>query len=163
MIRERLRKELRAYAVTCLYLYVCLGALVLFKTGLLREAGVSSLPFGIAAVKALILGKFVLLGEGAGLGSHHEGRTLLHSIVRKTVLFLVLLVALSVVEELVVGRVHGRSFAQTLVEYESRSGLEILATCLLMLLVLAPFMAVQEVSRALGPGRLRSLLLDRPR
>lgn len=161
-MHERLRTELRAYAVTFLYLYVCLAALLLFKTAVLREAGVAYAPFGIAAVKALILGKFVLLGEGAGLGSHRAERTLLHSIVRKTVLFLVLLVALSVVEELVVGRVHGRSFAQTLAEYASRSGLEILATCLLMLLVLVPLMAVQEVGRALGPGRLRSLLLDRP-
>jgi hypothetical protein len=156
---ERLREELRAYAIAVLYLYVCLGALLLFKTALLREEGLGTLPIGLAAAKALILGKFVLIGESARLGARREARTLLHLIVRRTLAFLLLLAALSVLEEFVVGWAHGRSFAETLAGYEGRSALEILATCLLMLLVLVPFIAVGEVGRALGPGALRRLLL----
>jgi len=34
-----------------------------------------------------------------------------------------------------------------------------MASCLLMLLVLVPLVTVTEVSRALGPGALRRLLL----
>jgi hypothetical protein len=159
---ERLRHELRAYAIAVLYLYVCLGALLLFKTALLREEGVGTLPLGLAATKALILGKFVLLGETARLGARHDARTLLHRIVRKVLAFLLLLALLSVLEEFVVGWAHGRSLAETLAGYESRSALEILATCLLMLLVLVPFIAVGEVGRALGPGALRRILLAPP-
>ena len=160
--KERLRRELRDYAIASLYLYVCLGALLLFKAGVLREEGVSSLHFGVALGKALILGKFMLLGEAARLGARGRAQTLLHLIVRKVVLFLVLLALLSVVEEFVVGWAHGRSAAQTLAEYESRSVLELFATCLLMLLVLLPFIAAKEVGRALGPGGLRRVLLQRP-
>ena len=40
-----------------------------------------------------------------------------------------------------------------------RSLPEVLASCLLMLLVLVPLVTVTEVSRALGPGALRRLLL----
>jgi hypothetical protein len=162
MMSERLRKELREYAIAALYLYVCLGALLLFKTALLREEGVNSLHFGLALGKALILGKFMLIGEAARIGARAESRTLLQLIVRKALAFLVLLAALSVLEEFVVGWVHGHSLAQTLAEYESRSALELLATCLLMLLVLIPFVTFKEVGRALGPGGLHRVLLQRP-
>jgi hypothetical protein len=159
---ERLRKELREYAIVFLYLYVCLGALLLFKAALLREEGVNSLHFGLALGKALILGKFMLLGEAARLGARVRSLTLLELIVRKVLLFLMLLVALSVLEAFVVGWVHDRSSAQTLAEFESRSFLELAATCLLMLLVLVPFIATKEVGRALGPGGLRRVLSQPP-
>jgi hypothetical protein len=70
--------------------------------------------------------------------------------------------ALYLLEEFVVGSVHERSFAQTLAEYGSRSALEVIATCLLTLLVLVPFITFQEVRRALGPGELRRVLIQRP-
>jgi hypothetical protein len=161
-LRSRLGEELRAYAVAALYLYVCLGALLLFKGALQREEGVSSLHYGLALGKALILGKFMLIGEAARVGARRESRTLLQLIVRRVLLFLVLLVALSVAEELVVGWVHGRTAAETLAEYGRRSPLELFATVLLMGLVLVPYIAAKSISRALGPGGLRELLLKRP-
>jgi hypothetical protein len=159
---NRLREELRKYAIAFLYLYVCFSALLLFKTGVLREQGVSPLHFGLAAGKALILAKFILIGQAVGLGARTETQTLLHQIVRKVLVFLALLVVLSVLEEVVVGWLHGHSLAATLANYEARSLLELLATCLLMLLILVPFITAQEVNRALGPGRLRRVLLEPP-
>jgi hypothetical protein len=161
-LRARLGAELRAYAVAAGYLYVCLGALLLFESGLQREAGISTLHFGLALGKALILGKFMLIGEAARVGARAQSRTLLQLIVRRVLLFLLLLVALSVVEELVVGWIHGRSATETWAEYGKRSPLELFATCLLLGLVLVPYIAAKELSRALGPGGLRRLLLERP-
>ena len=155
-VRERAREELRNYAIVATYLYVCFGALLLYKSALLQQAGVSPLPHGIAVVKALVLGKFILLGEAAGVGKQARGRTLAGAMAIKSVLFFALLVVLSVIEELVVGRVHGHSFAQTIAEYERHSLLEMLATCLLLLLVLVPLIAFKEFARVIGPGALRS-------
>jgi hypothetical protein len=161
-VKERVRTELREYAIAVLYLYVCLGALLLFETGLLREQGVRTLPFGLAAGKALILGKFLVIGEAARIGARAEARTLLHLIARKVLLFLALLIVLSVLEEFVAGWLHGRSFPETLAEYEGRSAVELLATCLLMFLILVPFVTFKELGRALGPGTLRAILLSPP-
>jgi hypothetical protein len=159
-LKERAREELRNYAFVAAYLYVCFGALLLYKSALLQEAGGHLLPHGVAIVKALILGKFILLGEAAGVGTRVGGRSLLKSIATKSVLFFLLLVTLTVLEELVVGKVHGRSFAQTVSEFEQHSVLEMLATCLLLLLVLVPLIAVKELSRALGPGVMSRMLKD---
>jgi hypothetical protein len=160
--KERLGEEMRAYALTAAYLFVWLSALFLYRTALLRDEGFAPLPFGLAAAKALVLGKFVLLGEAAGAGTRLAAPTLLHRIAWRSLSLLVLLAALTLLEELVVGWVHGHSPAETLAALEARSLLGLGATCLLLLLVLVPFVAAKQVSLALGPGGLRRLLLGRP-
>ena len=157
-LEARVRTELRAYATTALYLYVWLATLLLYKAALLREGGPSYLPLGLAAGKALILGKFVLLGESLGVGSRLGARTLLQRIAWKSLGLFLLLVLLSLLEEFVVAWAHGRSPAQTLAEYEAHSILELGATCLLMLLVLVPFVTAKQISVALGPGVLHRVL-----
>jgi len=157
-LKERARHELRNYAIVAAYLYVCFATFMLYKSALLREEGLGLLPHGIAAIKALILGKFILIGEAAGVGTRIGRRTLLTTIATKTLLFFLLLVVLSVMEELLVGKAHGHSFAQTLADYEKHSVLEMIATCLLLLVVLVPLITAKEFSRALGPGVLTRAL-----
>jgi hypothetical protein len=159
--RARLREELHKYLVVSGYLYVCFVAIVLFKMAVLRDAGVAYLPLGFAAAKALILGKFVLIGEAAHVGSRVGARTVLQRIVRRVLLLFALLIVLVVVEELLVGWFHGQPVAQTLAEYRHRLP-EVLAMLLLLLLILVPIVAVTEVSRAMGPGALRDLFLAPP-
>ena len=146
-LKERAREELRNYAIVAAYLYVCFGAILLYKTALLREEGVAFLPHGLAAVKALILGKFILIGEAVGVGARTQPRSLVSAIATRTALFFVLLLVLSVVEELVVGKMHGHSFCETIAEFREHAGLEMLATSILMLLVLIPLIAFKELRR----------------
>lgn len=161
--RERLRSELHRFLLVSAYLYVCLIALLLFKAAILSGTGVHTLSFGFAAGKALILGKFVLIGEAVRLGARQQTRTVLQLILRRAVLFLGLLVALTVVEELLLGLVHGHSLVQTLGEFASKAVPEMLANCLLLLLILVPLMTVLEANRALGEGTLRRFLMSPPK
>ena len=158
-VKERLREELHRYLAVSAYLYVCFAAILLYKSAILSSIGEHYLPLGLAAGKALILGKFVLLGEAAGVGTRIGARTLLQRILSSSVLFLGLLILLTVVEEIIVGLVHGHSIGQAVAALAERPWLEVLASCVLMLLVLIPLVTVTEVSRALGPGGLRKLLL----
>ena len=160
-IGQKLGHELRQYAVIAAYLYVCFGALILYKTAILRGEGVSYTPFGFAAIKALILGKFILMGHAAGLGDRYQHRSLVHVVARKSLLFLVMLLVLSVVEELVVGLIHGRTVAASLSEFAGGRLPETLASCVIVLLILVPYMAFREFAVVLGEGSLRQLLLER--
>jgi hypothetical protein len=146
-LKERAREELRNYAFVAAYLYVCFGAILFYKSALLQEEGVAFLPHGLAAIKALILGKFILIGEAVGVGSRAQGRSLLSSIAYKTALFFLLLIVLSIVEELVAGKLHGRSLAETIAEFREHAGLETLATSVLVLLILVPLIAFKELRR----------------
>jgi hypothetical protein len=160
--RERLREELRRYLSVSAYLYVCFAAILLYKAAILSNLGEHFLHLGLAAGKALVLGKFVLLGEAAGVGTRLSGGSLLQRVGRNSLLFLLVLVALTAVEEVIVGLVHGHSLGQAVAALADRPLPEVLASCLLMLLVLVPLVAVTEVSRVLGPGGLRRLLLGTP-
>ncbi len=119
-LKERARDELRKYAVVAGYLYVCFAVLMLYEATLLQKDGAGLVLHGTAAVKALVLGKFILIGEAFGAGSRLQVGTLARRIVTRSLLLLLVLVVLSVVEELVVGKVHGHSLAETLAGYGQR-------------------------------------------
>ena len=160
-IKERAGEELRNYAVVAAYLFVCF-AVVMFYESTIPGAGVAgSFSLTTAAIKALILGKFILIGEAVGVGERSHAPHLAGAIVTKSLQFLLLLVVLSVAEELLVGKFHGRAFSATMADYEQQSVLNMLAKCLLMLLILLPLIATREFSRTLGPGVLRRLLTGR--
>jgi hypothetical protein len=73
-------------------------------------------------------------------------------------LYLILLVVLSIVEEVVIGLIHGRTMAASLAELGGGKLPQILATSLIMLLVLIPYLASRELDVALGEGRLWEML-----
>ncbi len=162
-LKERARDELRKYAVVAGYLYVCFAVLMLYEATLLQKDGAGLVLHGTAAVKALVLGKFILIGEAFGAGSRLQVGTLARRIVTRSLLLLLVLVVLSVVEELVVGKVHGHSLAETLAGYGQRPRAAMLAQCLLMLLILVPLVTARELNRTLGPGVLRRMLFDSTR
>lgn len=162
-LKERARDELRNYAVVAAYLYVCFAVLLFYESTLLPREGGGFVLHGLAAIKALVLGKFILIGEAIGVGTHLQVGTLAKRIASRSLLLLVVLIVLSVIEELVVGRVHGHSLAETVAGYEQRSRIAMLARCLLMLLILVPLITAKELNRALGPGVLRRMLFDSAR
>ena len=85
------------------------------------------------------------------------------SIVTKSIQLWLLLIVLTVIEELVVGRLHGHTFVATWAEYRQKPVVPLFAKSLVVLLILLPLIATREFSRTLGPGVLRELLIARPK
>jgi len=160
-LKDRAREELHNYLLIAGYLYVCFGVALIYKSALLQQEGVNFLPHGLAAIKALILGKFVLLGEAAGIGSRLRVSSVAMAVTFKTLMFFLFLVLLSVAEELVAGRIHGKPFAATLADFERSSVRMLVSESLLLLVILIPLITAKEISRYLGPGGLRGLLFGK--
>lgn len=157
-VKERARDELRNYAIVSGYLFVCFAVLWFYETTWSEDRSVVA-SLTAVAVKALIFGKFILLGEAVGVGRSALGPHLLASIIGKAAQFLALLIVLTIAEEILVGMYHGETFSQTIAGFEQHTMLQILAKCLLALLILLPLIATKEISRTLGPGKLRAMLL----
>ena len=114
-LHQRAMHEFKELAIISSYLYITIGAVILMKTAVLRtEGGVEFIPWGIAIVKAVVLGKFVLLGNLVHLGGRNTTRPLIWPTLRRAFSFLVLLVVLTIIEEAVVGLFHHRSIAASL-------------------------------------------------
>ena len=156
---RRVRHELVQFAVISAYLYVCFGAEILYKTAILNAEGISYAPYGLAAVKALILAKFMLIGRAARLGDRYRDRRVIYVILHKSLLFLLLLFVLSEIEEAVTGILHSRGADTVLAGLGGTLLWQTIATTLMMWLILIPYITVTEVSAVLGEGRLWQLLI----
>jgi hypothetical protein len=155
--RQRLAHELQEYAGISLYLYVCFGAVLLYKASVLDAHGLGYAPYGLAAAKALILAKFMLVGHALRIGERHGHRPLIYPVLHKSVVFLAVLVVLTCVEEAVVGVIHGRTVVQSVSGIAGGTWPQIAATCLLLWLILLPYFGFRQIGEVLGEGRLRRM------
>jgi hypothetical protein len=158
---QRLKEELMKYAIISTYLFVCFAVLLMYKAS--TEAGVANhpVPWTLALVKALVLGKFILIGHALSVGSRGDAFPLLHRIAWKSLAMLLVLLVFTALEELIVGWIHGLSFAEIVDEVAERSWIQVTAPVLLMLLILVPLIAVSELYRSIGAENFRDALTGR--
>ncbi len=160
-IGTRVRHELVRFWMIAAYLYVCFGAIALYKAAILQAHGIDYWPYGAAAIEALLVGKFVMIGDAVELGERRRPQRLVFALLEKSVFFLLFLMALSAAEEVVTGLIHGRSVMASVRGLWGGTLFQVFASSLLMLLILIPYIAVGEAVRMIGPERLRALLLER--
>lgn len=152
-LARRARRELTEYFAIAGYLYICFGALLLYKAAVLRSAGVIYAPAGMAIVKALISAKFIMLLHVARVGERGGGRNaLLTAILRKSAIFSLFLIALTLIEEAIVGAIHGKDLAEVLSEFLGGDLFQALAVGLLLFLIMIPYFAFRDF----GPGLAKS-------
>jgi hypothetical protein len=148
--REKAFGEFKEMAGLSLYLYICLGAVVLLKAAILQDVGVHFAIWGIAAVKALLLAKFMLLGRALRIGRKFRDRPLIWPILYHALIFLVLLLALSTIEEIVVGSFQHRPLSDSLAHVVGPTVFQGLSLCLVLFLILVPYSAYVCLEDVLG-------------
>jgi hypothetical protein len=159
---QRARHEVVEYLAISAYLFVCFGALLFYKSAILRNDGIEFAAFSLALVKALILSKFILVLHAIRIGERgDESGILLVNILKSSFLFLILLVALNVIEEVVMGLFHGHAAREALGEIAGGTLPEAIAVCILLLLVLIPYFSLRALASRLGDGVLWKQFTER--
>jgi hypothetical protein len=153
VLRQRAEHEFKELVIISLYLYITFGAVILLKTAVLHTEGIEFSPWGIAIVKAVVLAKFMLLGEAIKIGERST-KPLIWPTLQKAFAFLVLLIIMTIVEEAVVGLFHHKSITASLGELVGLRLEETIAGFVILLLVLIPYCAFRVLDGALGEGRL---------
>src|SRR5476649_2250334 len=156
-LRSKIVGELKELLQIALYIYVCLGALLLYTASI---AGASSIGFahlGYAAVKALVLAKFILLGHWLHLGEGGGKRLVIYSVLYQAIAIWGLLIVLSLLEQFGEGLFHGRSLSAGIAEVRHNSLSRVLVQSLVLLLVLFPYVALRQLSAIMGPGKLNKI------
>lgn len=160
-IRQRFKEEMRSYIFISFYLWICFSALLLYQNSILRINDLALLPLSSAAIKALVLGKFILIGKAIKVGERVKNDVLLYRILWKSLATMLLLMIFTGIEDLLVGFMHGHAIADTMGEMMARSWLQWVAPSLVMLLVLIPFIAFEKIDASMGKGSLARILLGR--
>jgi hypothetical protein len=161
-IGQRVAHELKQFLIIAAYLYVCFTALAYLKSAILQAQGITFAPFGFAAVKALICAKFLSIGYVFHLGERYKKQALIWPILHSSFVFLGLLIVLTVLEELIVGYLHHRAFADSVAEIGGGTFHQAIATSIILLLILIPFFAFRSMADVLG-GHVLFRLFFEPR
>ena len=74
---------------------------------------------------------------------------------------LLLLLVFTMIEELIVGLVHGQETSEIIAEFIGRPWLQNIAPSVVMLLVLIPMISFEEIDHVLGDGSLKRMLFGR--
>jgi hypothetical protein len=156
-LQHRVIHEFKELAIISLYLYITLGAVILLKAAVLRTHGIDFAPWGIAAAKAVVLAKFMLIGHAMKLGERNSTSPLVWPTLRLAATFLVMLIILTVIEEAIVGLFHHRTISTSLGDLFGARLDETLASYVIMLLILIPYCAFRVLSEELGEGRLERM------
>ena len=159
-LKDKAIHEAKEYVIIFAYLYICFAAIIFYRDAVLQAEGIPYAAYGVAVVKAIILGKFVLLGQAARLGERWKPAAPVPAllILRKASFFLVLLVVLTIAEEAVMALIHGRGVVSALMEIGGGNWQQKFATCLLLWLILMPYFIIRQISEILGEGALRRML-----
>ena len=159
-IAKRAIDELKEFLVIAAYLYVCFTALAYLKAAILQAHGVSFAPFGIAAIKALICAKFMSVGHAIHLGERHKKEALIWPTLRRSFVFLVLLLVLNVLEEVILGYIHHRAVVDSIAAVGGGTMHQLIAASIVVLLILIPFFAFRSLSEVVGERNLLRLFFE---
>jgi len=157
--KKRALDELRKLSITVIYIWVLLSVFTLHREIILANYHINySAKFGFAFINAVILAKFMWLGEILHAGKKAAGKALLYSMLWNSALFTVILMVCHLLEEALVKVWRGHSFAASFSETVAEPR-EVFATILLVFVVLIPFFFAKGLIEILGKDEIKRLLL----
>ena len=157
--KKRAFDELRKLSITVIYIWVLLSVFALHREIILRSYHIDySAKVGFAFINAVILAKFMWLGEILHAGKKAAGKALLYSTLCNAAIFAVILMVCHLLEEALLKVWHGSSFAASFSEVVAEPRV-IFATMLLAFVVLIPFFFAKGLIEILGKDEIKRLLL----
>ena len=159
-IGQRLLHEFGEFAMLTTYFYVAFVTVAFFKATVLHAYGVYYIVWGAAILKALLIAKFMMVGQSMKIGEGYRNAPLIKPILHKVFGFLLLLLALTSLETILTGLLHHHSISTVFHQLLGKSFGETLAEVFILLLVLIPFIGFSVLAEALGEGKLRKMLFS---
>ncbi|WP_291296971.1 hypothetical protein [Elioraea sp.] len=146
---QRFTRETKAFAIAAVYFAVSFSAILFHENAVLAAHGIEGRSYWSILPKALLLAKFMLVGDALKLGERIGSRTLVGELAWRSLALAALLIVLVLVEEITVGAWHGRSVAKSFADLGGGTAAQRWASMLLLLLILIPYVAARIVAREL--------------
>ncbi len=151
-LKGKILHELIHYWLLVLYMAIFFGVFTSYRRLLLAHYGISYEDYGISVIRALVLGKVVLVAEALHLGRGFEEKPLIIPTLYKTFLFTACVALFDIAEAMVRGLIGGLSPMGAVDELMTRFHYEWLSRALVIFFAFIPFFAFRELRRVLGEG-----------
>jgi hypothetical protein len=142
------------------YLWLLLGLFSIHKSIVLKEQNLLYHQ-GFAFINAGILAKIMLTGEILNVADNLKHKPLIYPIMFKSAIYSMILMSFYIIEETLIGMWHGKTATESIPDIGGGSLKGILVVGVMMFVVLMPFFALKEISRAIGEERLNELFFHR--
>ncbi len=152
--------ELKAYWIIVLYLSIFFGVFTTFQRLMLAQHGIEYGEYGIGIIKALVLGKVILIAEKLGVGGRFRGKPLSIPTLWDTLIF-TLCVALFHFAEVAIKHLIHAGTTGLAAAVTSELDYAFVAHALVVFFAFIPFFAVRELTRVMGEGKLSQLFFAR--
>jgi hypothetical protein len=153
-LKHQVVHQAREYLVISCYLFVVFSLFVLYKWVILAEEHIDFALHGFALFNALALAKVMLVAQELHLANQFPDAPLIYPTLLKSFVFTIVLACFKIVEEGVMGIVHGKSFHESAVLVAGASWKEELILASLFFVMLIPFFGFTELRRVFGADRL---------
>jgi hypothetical protein len=162
-LTQRLGGLIREMTPPVLFFFVALLMILLVFKLLVAQYTIEFYAFSKAALGAVIIGKAVLVMQWAE-GEHRVRRLPLAAVVAiRTMIYAVGVIVFWLLERLIDASRHSGSAKAGFAILASNANLDrFLGLVILTSVVIGAYLALEEISRAMGPGALRKLFLTRP-
>ena len=158
-IAERAEIEAKELFFLTLYLFI----LLFLKSAILEAQGVHWGYWGFAAIKALLVAKFILIGRALHIGEGLRTRPLIWQTLHKAIAFTIFVAILTVIEDAAIGMaIHGKTFAQSTADLGGGTLRQMIATEFIVFLVFIPLFAFGALSEVMEDKALvRTFFVER--
>jgi hypothetical protein len=153
-VADRVRHELREYAIISVYIWLVVNLLKLHERLLDETYHFTMHSQGRALVTALVLGKIVLIAEALQLGGGLSRRLPAIMIVVRSVLFALAIVWFHAVEELALGLWNGQDPSVIIASVSWDVIWRWFLTSMIIMIALLPYFLVKEIERRTGESDL---------
>ncbi|MGN6733796.1 MAG: hypothetical protein ACTHMB_17785 [Candidatus Binatia bacterium] len=156
-VKRAIVHELIEYWINFGYLAFFLVAFTWYRRLILAEYQVRYTNYWFPLIEAAVLAKVIMIGDLLRLGQRMENKPLIVSAFFRTVMFSVWVGIFSVLEETVLGLLHGKGLANGVEEIASRGWYELVSRCVVIFVAFIPFFSFRELERVMGAEKLRTL------
>jgi len=160
-LKKKIVHEMVEYWIIVLYLAIFFAAFTQYRRLLLAAYDITYTNYWVAAIKALVLGKVIMVGEALRIGRGLEQKPLLFPTLYKTLVFTLFLAIFIVLENVIKGLWKGTGFTGDIVEFLGVGSHEFIANCLVVFVALIPFFGIKELSRVIGQDKIRALFFQK--
>ena len=161
--KERLLEELKAAFYLAIYFATWFCALVFLGLTSLDGWPIPVAPFGFAVIKAILCAKFMLLAQAFFPITIKEDIGILRSLLKQSIVYLVVVLLLSWLESGLDGWIHHRGFIESLQAFDRNNFSHLVATALIYWLIVWPYLIYSGIKLSLGDITTRQILLGKPK
>ena len=153
-LRHKAVEEFREMLALTAYLYVCLGSIMLLEKCDLAGSGYQLRSVGHRHRQGPGARQVHAAGPGGEARETYRHQPLIWPTLHMALMFLLLLLVLTTLEEVLVGLIHGRTLAASLAHVVGPNFFVGFATCFVMFLVLVPYCAFKTLGGVIGDDYL---------